>query len=55
LREESRFRVLGKRVLRRIFGPKTGEVTGEWRKLNTEEVTQFCSGVQINKFEMGGA
>jgi hypothetical protein len=25
------------RVLRRIFGPKRDEVTGEWRKLNSEE------------------
>jgi hypothetical protein len=26
--------VLEKRVLRKIFGPKRDEVTGEWRKLN---------------------
>jgi hypothetical protein len=25
------------RVLRRIFGPKRDEVTGEWRKLHNEE------------------
>ena len=25
-------------VLRRIFGPKTDELTGEWRKLNNEEL-----------------
>jgi hypothetical protein len=31
--EESRLRVFEKRVLRRIFGPKRDEVTGEWRKL----------------------
>jgi hypothetical protein len=26
------------RVLRRIFGPKKDEVTGEWRKLHNEEL-----------------
>jgi len=38
LREERRLRVFGKRVLRRIFGPKWDEVTGAWRKLNNEEL-----------------
>jgi len=33
LREEQRLRVFENRVLRRIFGPKKYEVTGEWRKL----------------------
>jgi hypothetical protein len=33
LREEHRLRVLENRVLRRIFGPRRDEVTGEWRKL----------------------
>jgi hypothetical protein len=28
--------VFEKRVLRRIFGPKRGEVTGGWRKLHNE-------------------
>jgi hypothetical protein len=32
LREEYRMRVFEDRVLRRIFGPKRDEVTGEWRK-----------------------
>jgi hypothetical protein len=31
LREEHRLRVFENRVLRRIFGPKSDEVTGEWR------------------------
>jgi len=31
LREECRLRVFENRVLRRIFGPKRDEVTGEWR------------------------
>jgi hypothetical protein len=29
--------VLENRVLRRIFGPKRGKVTGGWRKLHNEE------------------
>jgi hypothetical protein len=33
LREECRLWVFENRVLRRIFGPKRYEVTGEWRKL----------------------
>ena len=32
------------RVLRRIFGPKMDEVTGEWRKLHNEELNDlYCS------------
>jgi hypothetical protein len=36
LREEHRLRVFENRVLKRIFGPKRDEVTGEWRKLHNE-------------------
>jgi hypothetical protein len=44
LREEHRLRVLENRVLRRIFGTKRDEVTGEWRKLHNEELNdQYCS------------
>jgi len=43
LREERRLRVFENRVLRRIFGPKRDEVTGEWRKLHKEEVSElYC-------------
>jgi len=35
------------RVLRRIFGPKSEEVTREWRKLNNEELTELCSSRDI--------
>jgi hypothetical protein len=34
LREERRLRLFDNRVLRRVFGPKRDEVTGEWRKLH---------------------
>jgi hypothetical protein len=37
LREEHRLRVFENRLLRRIFGPKRDEVTGEWRKLHNGE------------------
>jgi hypothetical protein len=38
LGEEHRLRVFENRVLWRIFGPKTDEVTGGWRKLHNEEL-----------------
>jgi len=44
LREERRLRVFENRVLRRVFGPNRGEVTGEWRKLHNEELNDlYCS------------
>jgi hypothetical protein len=47
-------------MLRRVFGPKRDEVTGEWRKLHSEELNdvllaQYCSGDKIEKNETGGA
>ena len=36
-------RVFENRVLRRIYGPKRGEVTGEWRKLHNEELNDLYS------------
>jgi len=43
LPHECRLRVLEKRVLRRAFGPKRDEVTGEWRKLHNEELSDLYS------------
>ena len=43
LREERRLRVFENRVLRRIFGPRRDEVTGEWRKLHNEELFDLYS------------
>ena len=43
LREEPRLRVYESRVLRRIFGPKRYEVTGEWRKLHDDELNDLYS------------
>jgi hypothetical protein len=36
LKEERKLKVFENRVLRRVFGPKRDEVTGEWRRLITE-------------------
>jgi hypothetical protein len=44
LREQPRQRVFENRVLKRVFGPKRDEVTGEWIKLHNEELNNlFCS------------
>jgi hypothetical protein len=47
LREEHRLRVFENRVLRRIFGPKRDGVTGEWRRLHTEELNDLYSSPNI--------
>jgi hypothetical protein len=41
LGEGRRLRVTENRVLRRIFGPKRDEVTGEWRKLHNKELNNL--------------
>jgi hypothetical protein len=38
LREECRLKVMENRVLRRMFGPKRGEVTEDWRKVRNEGI-----------------
>jgi hypothetical protein len=43
LREEHRLRVFENRVLRGVFGPKSDEVTGEWRKLHSGELHNLYS------------
>jgi len=42
-REERKLRVLENMVLRRIFGPKRDEVTGEWRRLHNKELSGLYS------------
>jgi hypothetical protein len=39
--------VFENRVLRKIFGPKKDEVTGEWRKLHNEELHNLYSSPDI--------
>jgi hypothetical protein len=47
LREERRLRVFENRVLRRIFGPRRDEVTGEWRRLHNEKLIDLYSSPNI--------
>jgi PAS domain-containing protein len=47
IREEHGLRVFLNRVLRRIFGLKRDEVTGEWRKLHNEELHDLYSSPSI--------
>jgi hypothetical protein len=49
LREEYRLEVFENRVLRRISGLKRDEVTGEWRKLHTEELHDLYSSPRISR------
>jgi hypothetical protein len=55
LREEHRLRVLENRVLRRIFGSKTDEVTQQWKKLMICTSHPIVWGDKIEKNEIGGA
>jgi hypothetical protein len=47
LREEHGLGVFENRVLRRIFGPKRDEATGEWRKLHNEDLRYLYSSPSI--------
>jgi len=47
LREERRLRVFENMMLRRIFGPKRDEITGEWRKLRNKELSDLYSSLTI--------
>ena len=62
-REERKLRVFENMVLRRIFGPRRDEVTGEWTRLHNEELNGLYSSPNIaqvinyyiKKNEMGWA
>jgi hypothetical protein len=43
IRDRNHTKLFENRVLRRIFGPKRGEVTGEWRKLHNEDLHDLYS------------
>jgi hypothetical protein len=47
LKQECRLWVLENKVLRRIFGPKRDEVTGEWRRLHNKELYALYSSPNI--------
>ena len=44
---ERKLRVFENRVLRRIFGPRRDEVTGEWRRLHNKELNDLYSSSNI--------
>jgi hypothetical protein len=45
--DRSGYREFENRVLKRVFGPKRDEVTGEWRKLHNEELNNLYSSPSI--------
>ena len=47
LPEERKMRVFENKVLRRIFGPRRDEVTGDWRRLHNEELNDLYSSPNI--------
>ena len=47
LREERKLRVFENMVLRRVFGPRRDEVTGECRRLHNEELNDLYSSPNI--------
>ena len=47
MREERKLRVFENMVLRRIFGPRRDEVTGEWRRLYNDELNDLYSSPNI--------
>ena len=53
MREERKPRVFENMVLRRIFGPRRDEVTGEWRRLHNEELNDvYCSPNIVRVIEL---
>jgi hypothetical protein len=54
LREDHRLKVFGIRVVRRIFGPKRDEVTGDWRRLLNEYLHDIYSSPRSMRMRWAG-
>ena len=53
LREEHRLRVFENKVLRKIFGAKRDEITGQWRKLHNAKLHAFYSSPNRPRWSHG--
>jgi len=47
LRKERKLRVCENMVLRKIFGPRRDDVTGDWRRLHKEEIKDLYTSPNI--------
>ena len=54
LREERKLRVFENMELRRIFGPRRDEVTGEWRRVHNEKLNDLYSSPNIVRVKKSG-
>jgi hypothetical protein len=52
LREEHRLRVFESRFLRMVFGPERDGVTGEWRRLHSEELYDLYPSIIIRVIKL---
>jgi hypothetical protein len=54
LREKYSLSVFENRVLRKLYGPKNDEVTGEWGKLHNKELRDLYSSPSISRIIKSG-
>jgi hypothetical protein len=52
LREERKLRVFENMVLRRIFGPRRDEITGEWRSSHNDELNDFYTSPNVGMWRV---
>ena len=49
IQRQNRMIMFENRVLRKIFGPKRDEVTGEWRKLHNEDLNDLYWSLNVTR------